>query len=157
MNYYNIDSILAEEEKVKVKFPHQIRHFGFYIGPGVSTIRSDTKIDLPFFLVSFLLKNEHCTIEASRYLQFKDDFAAEASIVNLRDTHFFILESNFENSTEILNIFYERLAACIKLIIKDDFTEEDTVLMSYEERQYTIYCRKWFKMFQDFYFRKLNG
>lgn len=154
MDYYNIDSILAHEEKIKVKFPHQIRNFGFYINPTLSAIRSGTHVDVPYFLVDFLLRNEHCVLVDSRVDRLKDDLDAEAGIVDLSDTHFFMLDRNYADCSYLVNIFYERVGAGAKLIVKEDFSEGDLTVMSHCEKKLFIESRRCFKMFQDFFFRK---
>ncbi len=153
MDYYDIHSILIDEEKVNVKFKHTIYNFGFYIGPRISNIKKNKKVDLPYFLVGFLIQNEHCEI-TSRYTELKNDLAAEPSIVNLRDTHFFMIESRFFDPDILLSIFFERLGVYLKNVMKYEFCENDTQMLSYEERKYVITCRKWFKAFEDFYFHK---
>lgn len=154
MDYYNVDTILADEEKLNVKFDHTIKNFGFYISPSTLDIKKGFKVDLPCFLIKFLLKNDHCSVESCLYFDLENDFAAAASIVNLRDTHFFLVESQFIDTEIILNIFFERLGDFLKYIIKEDFSENDMSLLSYEERKYVIICRKWFKYFENFYFCK---
>jgi len=156
MDYYSVDSILADEERIKVKFEHQIDNFGFYINTSLSAIRENTKIDLPFFLLSFLLRNEHCTLVRSQVGALKDDLDADPTIVCLKDTHFFVLNSRFEDPAYLLDVFYERIGTFARTIVKDDFCENDLSLMSYSEGEYLIGCQRNFKRFQDFYFRKAS-
>lgn len=154
MDYYDLFCILAEEEKLKVRFNHAVDNFGFFLSPSTSCIHAGTPVEMPFFLVSFLLKNDHCQRVDSRVLLLKDPLDAEASIVSLRDTFFFSIESQFEYSDWVIALFYERMAAHTKLIVKPDFNEEDTRLLSSEERKYIVQSRRWFKMYQDYYYRK---
>lgn len=155
MDYYSVDSILADEEKVKVRFEYQIDNFGFYINTSLGVLRANTKADLPFFLISFLLKNEHCTLVESHVGALKNDLDADAAMVDLKDIHFFILNSHFEDTAYLLDVFYERISSFVKTIVKEDFCESDLSLMSCDEKRYLVACRKNFKRFQDFYFRKI--
>lgn len=154
MDYYSIDSILANEEKLKVKFAHQIDGFGFYINSSLRAIRAGTVAELPFYLIGFLLKNEHCRLVESRLALCKDDLDAAPAIVDLSDSHFFRLGSYFEDTAYLTDIFYERVSEHARLIVRDNFSENDLSLLSHCERRFLLECRKSFKRFQDFYYRK---
>lgn len=154
MEYYSVDSIMADEEKIKVKFPCQIRNFGFYINPTLGAIRGGTRVDVPYFLVAFLLRNEHCVLVDPRVDRLKDDLDAEAGIVDLSGTHFFMLDRHYADRGYLAGIFYERMGAGARLIVKEDFSEDDLALTSHCERRLLIESRRRFKTFQDFFLRK---
>ncbi|KAI5176346.1 hypothetical protein PAEPH01_2278 [Pancytospora epiphaga] len=151
MDYYSVDSILAAEEKIQVTFRHQIDNFGFYISPSLQSIRANIRADLPFFLVAFLLRNGHCKLATSQLLEIKDDLDADASIVDLSNSHFFVLNSYYENTRYLASVLFERLSIHAALIVKEDFSENDLLIMDYSERAYLIKSRENFKMFQDFF------
>lgn len=154
MDYYDIDAILADEEKLKVKFNYKIDCFGMFGGQSSQIINPGKAIELPFFLISFLLINEHCELVNSPLEQLKDDLDAHSPIVDLNNSHFYHTSKNPENYKYLGNIFYERIGDFIKYLNKEDFSEEDISKLSYVERKYLIGSRKMYKMFQDFYLRK---
>jgi GINS complex subunit 3 len=150
MDYYNIDRILAEEEKLKVKLPHNIETFGFYINPSLSAIRKDTKAELPLFLVKFLIQNGFCTLAENPLDLVRDDLEAQASLVDLRNRHFFLVNRLLSEPSKLAEFFYERIGSFTSLLLKDGFTEDDVARMSYEEKKLITNSRKSFKEFQDF-------
>lgn len=154
MDYYHIDAILADEEKLKVKFKCKIDSFGICSGQNSPIINPGKAIELPFFLISFLLINEHCELINSPLEQLKDELDAHSPIVDMNNSHFYHTNKNLENYKYLANIFYERIGDFIKYLSKEDFSEEDISKLSYVERKYLMKSRKIFKMFQDFYLRK---
>ena len=154
MNYYDLDKILAEEEKLKVKFSHNIENFGFYINPSLQDIKLNTRADLPFFLIKLLLQNQFCTLLENPVLKLKHDLDATSSIVNLKRKYFYSLNKFFNDKSYLSDIFYERIGSFVPLLIKNDFNEDDLEVMSSEERRIIISARKKFKEFQSFYFNR---
>lgn len=161
MNYYKIDRILAEEEKISVKFEKDIENFGFYAGPLQSNVKADTKVDMPLFLVKFLIQNEHCflvdhplTKKSSTLL--RNDLEANSSIVDLKNRHFYFVNRNIGEKDFLNRIFFERIGTHIILITKEDFNEDDMSKLSYEEKRIIADSRKKFLEFEEFYFNT-NG
>lgn len=154
MEYYNIDSILAQEEKIMVKLPRDIENFGFYLSPEHATIKKDTKVELPFFLVKFLLKHEYCSIADHPVQNRKDDLDANASLVDLKNEHFYGLGKFLFDHDYLSKVFLERIGTFMTFLAKDDFSEDDLSELSYEERKLILKARKTFIKFQNFYFGK---
>lgn len=151
MDYYSIDRILAEEEKLKVKLPYNVETFGFYINPSLSMIRKDTSTELPFFLVKFLILNGYCMLTEKPLDLVRDDLEAQASLVDLKNRHFFLVNKFLSDPLELSEFFYERVGSFTSLLLKDGFTEDDVARMSYEEKKLIMSSRKTFKAFQDFF------
>lgn len=151
MDYYNVDRILAEEEKLKVKLPCSVQTFGFYINPSLSIIKKDTKAELPFFLVKFLILNGFCTLLENPLDPIRDDLEAQASLVDLGNRHFFLVNKFMSEPLRLSEFFYERVGSFMSLLLKEGFTEDDVTKMSYEEKKLIVSSRKSFKEFQDFF------
>ncbi|KAI5949596.1 PSF3 [Candida jiufengensis] len=54
MSYYDIDDILADSEKLPCQFNHTIPGLGYLEGNPGKSIKSQTKIELPFWLAEIL-------------------------------------------------------------------------------------------------------
>ncbi|KAM0679610.1 DNA replication protein [Glugoides intestinalis] len=154
MDYYNIDLILAQEEKIMVKLPRDVENFGFYLSPEHLTIKKDTNVELPFFLVKFLLQHEYCNITAHPVENRKNDLDANASLVNLNNEHFYGLGKFLFDQEYLSKIFLERIGAFMTFLPKEDFSQDDLTKQSYEERKLILRARKVFVEFQNFYFGK---
>lgn len=150
MDYYDIDRIMAEEEKLKVKLPYSVEAFGFYISPSLGAIRKSTKAELPFFLVKLLILNGFCTLAENPMDLVKDDLEAQASLVDLGGRHFFLVNRFLSDSQKLAEFFYERIGSFAGLLLKDGFTEEDVARMSYEEKRLVVNSRRSFREFQSF-------
>lgn len=154
MDYFSVDKILAEEEKLKVKFAFNVENFGFYINPSLKDIKINTRADLPFFLVKLLLQNQFCQLVENPMQTLKNDLDAKASIVDLKNRYFYSLNKFFNDESYLTDIFYERIGSFVSLMVKSDFNEEDLSKMSSEEKKIMIVARKKFNEFQNFYFTK---
>lgn len=150
MDYYSLDSILEDEEKLEVLFPYDIDTFGMYINPSLTTIRKNVKADVPIFLIKFLLQNEFCTICRNPYEILKNDLEADSSYVNLKNKHFFLTARHIADKKKLVEFFYERIGCFIGLILKSDFCEDDLLKLSFGERKLLIKARKSFRKFEDF-------
>lgn len=150
MDYYSIDRILDEEEKIKVKLPYNIETFGFYISPSLGMIRKGTKAELPFFLVKLLVQNGFCTLTETPLTLVEDDLEAQASLVDLRGKHFFLVNRFLSSPQRLSRFFYERIGSFTSLLLKDGFTEDDVAKMSYEEKKLVVSSRRSFREFQSF-------
>lgn len=157
MDYYSIDSILAEEEKLKVKFSVDVENFGFYLSPSHTLIKKEIKVDFPFFLIKFLLINEYCTIVEHPLKHIKFDLDACAGIVDLKNKYFYVINRMTYDKKYIFQIFFERISTFIPLLSKSDFGEEDVSKLSSEEKKIVILARKVFNDFENYYFNKNNN
>ncbi|KAL6121594.1 hypothetical protein NUSPORA_01460 [Nucleospora cyclopteri] len=160
MNYYNIDSILEDEEYVKITFNDFIRGSKLF-----KSAKSGQKIDLPLFAVKFLLQNDHCKMAEEFDEKLKNDLEADSSIVDLKKTHFYtysnfllfnINEFNMEVFSEEIpknlldRLFLERMGSFTKILVKEDFSEDDVSHMSYEERRIAVEGRKKYQLFNKY-------
>jgi len=150
MDYYKVENILEEEEKVKVAFSYDIDTFGFYINPSLNTIRKNVKADLPLFLIKFIIQNDFCSIVENPFQALKHDLEAEASHVNLKNRHFFSVSKHLADRNKLSELFFERIGSYIGYVLKTDFTEDDVSKLSFGEKRLIIKARKSFRKFQDF-------
>lgn len=153
MEYYNVESILAEEEKLNVKFAHDIQNFGFYISPTLNTIKKDTKVDLPFFLVKFLILNEYCHIVEHPVKSVKFELDACSAIVDLKCRHFYSIGMFIYDRRYLCSVFFERIGSFVPILLKGEFSEDDVSRLSSEERRMIISARKCYVQFEEFYKR----
>lgn len=154
MDYYSVDAILAEEDKLKVKLPKDVNNFAFYHGPGQEILKKDTKVDLPFFLIKFLIQNEYCTIIEHPVDAIKNDLDACSHIVNLKNKHFYEVGRFITDRKYLAQVFFERIGSFINILPKEDFSEDDLCNLSYEEKKIILKSRKQYSEFQNFYFNK---
>ncbi|ELA41016.1 uncharacterized protein VICG_01975 [Vittaforma corneae ATCC 50505] len=154
MDYYCIDSILAEEEKLKVKFSHEVENFGFYLGPTHSSIKRDAKVDLPFFLIKFLLLNEYCCVVEHPLKTMKHDLDAGAVLVDLKNRYFYTVNMHIYDRKYLFHTFFERIGSLITLLPKGDFSEDDVAKLSSEEKKIIVCSRRVFVEFENYYSKK---
>lgn len=174
MNYLNIDDFLKDEQLFEVVFNEPIFQTKLYKGcePG-------KKVELPVFACKFLLKYEHCELSQSKEKsknktlleKHKEDFIAQADIVDLNNNHFYsfinlytendaskidmavgdsneIVEDN--DHTFLVDIFLKRMGVFGKIMLIEEFSEEDVLHLSYEEKQIILNSRKIFQSFKDY-------
>jgi hypothetical protein len=150
MNYYDIDNIIAQEEKLKVKFPYNIKNFGFYINPNTSDIKMDTHVDLPYFLVKFLLENDYCSLVENPLNLIKNELDAAPRKIDLKNRNFYNLNKFINDKVYLSDIFYQRMGSYASLMEKQSFNEDDMAIMSYEEKKIMLSSEKTFKLFKQF-------
>lgn len=142
MEFYDINLILAEETKVTVKFNQDVDFFGFYFSENFSYIPKNQAVKIPFFMVDFLLENEHCIL-SDDFVQenIKNDLMAKPSLVNLNENYFNfynfgILISKYLNTRDfIFEVFCERAADFCQALFKDKLTDEYYLLMDINEKR----------------------
>lgn len=154
MNYFSIDDILMNETKIKIKFNNKINNFGFYISENTKEIKKDKNVELPYFLIKFLIENKHCEI-VDDLLQkdLQNDLKACSSLVNLNNfyKYFYLFLSNFKEKNFVKNILIERLSKFSKMIIKENLDEDDIYFMDQTEKKIILKGRESFLTFNKYY------
>jgi hypothetical protein len=149
MEFYNIDSIGQKEGKVRVRFNHDVNFVGFYCSQSDKSIPKNAPVDVPLFLVDFLLENEHCTLSKEILSDTeRNDLLAKASSVNLRsiNPHFFMFYKSVpplkDDSSFLYDVFTERMRDFSLLMYKEALSEDDLVGMDVSERKLIVKSRK---------------
>jgi GINS complex subunit 3 len=154
MNYYDIDDILMQESRLKVRFNHRIRNFGFSPSEKGSHIPAGKKAEVPYFLVSFLLRNGHCTL-AEELIDdtLLNDLKAKSSLVDLGSLckYFFYLYSELLPEAGLEAFFLERMSDHSALVLKETFSENDAWRLDAVERKLIVKSRKTLQMFRRFF------
>ena len=89
-NYWNIDNIIAEEEKVMVKFRASAKGLGFLdlskTGNQTEDLESGDEVQLPLWLASTFASRRFVDIQLPNYLslQFKSSLVADPEVINLK-------------------------------------------------------------------------
>lgn len=154
MQYYDPDDILLGESRIPVVFAHRIQNFGF-LGPRTcKAVPRGRRVDVPYFLVAFLMRNGHCELaEGFPDAGVLDDIRARASAVDLRSRshYFFFLYSMLLGAKEPLQeFFYERVADYSCLVLKSVFSEDDVWQLDMTERALVTRSRRRFQEFHGF-------
>lgn len=111
-NYWSIDDILAEEEKLNVKFNQKsYQNSGLDINlPPKQDIDEAQTMELPIWLALALAKAKIIDIEIPRYFKenFKKTLEADPNVVNLRDKTLYYYEVGmkiieFLDANEVIN------------------------------------------------------
>lgn len=111
-NYWDIDDILAEEEKLNVKFNQKsYQNSGLDINlPPKQDIDEAQTMELPIWLALALAKAKIIDIEIPRYFKenFKKTLEADPNVVNLRDKTLYYYEIGmkiieFLDANEVIN------------------------------------------------------
>lgn len=155
MDYYDIDEILLHESKVKVEFKHKIYNFGFLVSQAHNSIPENKKVDAPYFLIEFLLKNDHCKLSGVPLDRtVLNDIRAKASIVDLRAIcpYFFYLYSMLlEEKGLLAEFFYERMSEYFRFLMGERFSEDDVWRLDIMEKKLTLRGRRQFQSFRSFF------
>ncbi|KAM0671750.1 hypothetical protein CWI42_120800 [Ordospora colligata] len=155
MTYYDIDDIMLNEQKIPITFNHTVLNFGLLGSRACKTISAGKKVDAPYFLVGFLLRNGHCNLSSEfNNEKVMEDIRAKPSAVDLRSVcpYFFYLHSILADSNALLaEFFYERIGDYSPLILKDTFSEDDVWKLEMTERQLIIRARRIFQRFKIFF------
>ncbi|KAG5858995.1 hypothetical protein KMI_09g14220 [Encephalitozoon hellem] len=154
MEYYSLDDILLDEQRIPVIFKHRIQNFGF-LGSRAKVVPENKKVDAPYFLVGFLLRNGHCELDK----EFPDeallyDIRAKPSAVDLRSVcpYFFYLYSILLREKVFLpEFFYERVGDYSSLVLKREFSEDDVWKLDMIERGLIVCSRRMFQRFYSFF------
>jgi len=84
--YYDIDTILAEEERIPTRFRYDAHQLG-YLDPGSveEDITKDTKVELPLFLAKMLSKKQLVVLSVPKCYEakFRSNMNADASVMDL--------------------------------------------------------------------------
>eukprot|EP00039_Didymoeca_costata_P024890 m.11819 g.11819 ORF g.11819 m.11819 type:complete len:196 (+) comp4528_c0_seq2:214-801(+) len=141
MDYYDIDTILAEDQDVPCIFASDVIKLG-HLNPLVSRkeIRKGTKISLPFWLVKELKSKGYITTETPKMFteSYRQALTADSTVVNLHDwnPYFFQFGMEFtklvsvdneeaiQMATSLLTAFGERYRRVMD--ISQNAMEEDT-------------------------------
>lgn len=95
-SYWSIDDLLAEEEKLNVKFNHgSYQNSGLDLNlPPKNDIEEGQTMELPIWLALALASGDVINIEIPRYYkeQFKKTLEADPNVVNLRDKSLYYYE-----------------------------------------------------------------
>ncbi|KAH9410617.1 hypothetical protein HK407_12g17480 [Ordospora pajunii] len=155
MVYYDVDDIMLSEQKIPVTFNHTVLNFGLLGSDTCRTIPAGKKVDAPYFLVGFLLRNGHCKMSREFHSEkVVEDIRAKPSAVDLRSVcpYFFYLHSMLAGSHALLaEFFYERIGDYSPLILKDAFSEDDVWKLEMTERRLIVQARKTFQSFRVFF------
>ena len=94
MDYWDVESLLAEEEPIKVEFLKPIPDYGHLIStsqqdldPATAVKEGTPKADIPLWLATELLEREIVNIGVPKYFsdQFKNSLQADPAYVNIKD------------------------------------------------------------------------
>eukprot|EP00026_Physarum_polycephalum_P019025 Phypoly_transcript_20847.p1 GENE.Phypoly_transcript_20847~~Phypoly_transcript_20847.p1 ORF type:complete len:204 (-),score=15.29 Phypoly_transcript_20847:55-639(-) len=85
-DYYDLDSILASEEKVPTRFLYEGKGLG-YLDPGSvdNDLLKDCKLELPIWLAKTLVRKNlaKITLPKAYETKFRSDLGADATVVDL--------------------------------------------------------------------------
>ncbi|KAF9762956.1 DNA replication complex GINS protein PSF3 [Nosema granulosis] len=153
MDYFSIDDILMNETKIKVKFRNKINNFGFYLSESTKDIDENKNVELPYFLIKFLIENKHCeAVEEILPKEIKNELKACSSIVCLNQIYpyFYLFLSNFDDTKEFArDILIERISKFSKMIIKENLDEDDIYFMDQSEKKVLLSAREFFKRYSE--------
>ncbi|AFN84061.1 hypothetical protein EROM_110790 [Encephalitozoon romaleae SJ-2008] len=153
MEYYNAEDILLNESKIPVTFKHKIQNFGF-LGVRSKILPENRKVDVPYFLVDFLLRNGHCELDMGVLPEsLLSDIKAKPSAVDLRSVcpYFFYLYSTLlREEVSLSEFFYERIRDYSPLVLKKAFSEDDIWRLDMTERNLVVHSRRVFQRFYSF-------
>ncbi|CAD26002.1 hypothetical protein [Encephalitozoon cuniculi GB-M1] len=153
MEYYSPDDILLGESRIQVTFKHKIRNFGF-LGPRPKILPENRRVEVPYFLVSFLLRNGHCELgEGFLKESLLEDIRAKPSTVDLRSVcpyFFYLYAMLLGEGAGLPEFFYERVGDYSSLVLKKTFSEDDVWRLDMVERSLVVGSRRRFQRFCAF-------
>ncbi|ADM12579.1 uncharacterized protein Eint_110790 [Encephalitozoon intestinalis ATCC 50506] len=153
MEYYDPDDILLNETRIQVVFKHKVQNFGF-LGQRSRILPENKKVEVPYFLVAFLLKNDHCKLaEGFPDKSLLEDISAKPGVIDLRSVcpYFFYLHSILlKEEVSLPEFFYERIGDHSSLVLKKAFSEDDVWRLDVIERGLIVRSRRTFQRFHNF-------
>ncbi|KAK2723446.1 DNA replication complex GINS protein PSF3-like [Artemia franciscana] len=137
-NYFSIDDIAATEERVLCKFERPVLKLGS-LDPSSDSpdVVAGTKLELPFWLASFLFKQRIVSIEVPKFYKdyYREILNADPSVVDLKKwgPHYYELglhlqRLNIREQSDIRKILYDALRLRTRNIL-------DSSLHSRQEEQ----------------------
>lgn len=154
MEYYSVEDILLNESKIPVIFKHKIQNFGF-LGTRPKILPENRKVDVPYFLVDFLLRNGHCELDKGFLAEsLLSDIKAKPSAVDLRSVcpyFFYLYSALLRDEISLSEFFYERIGDYSPLVLKKAFSEDDVWRLDMAERSLVMHSRKAFQRFYSFF------
>ncbi|KAI9098269.1 hypothetical protein DFS34DRAFT_649856 [Phlyctochytrium arcticum] len=84
-DYWGIDAILAEQQKLPCYFRFEVPGYGFLEGNHDVDLAANTRIELPFWLAEHLALNQYIDIDTPKCFKqrVRDDLKASPTAVNL--------------------------------------------------------------------------
>ncbi|KAI8801755.1 hypothetical protein BJ742DRAFT_835442 [Cladochytrium replicatum] len=91
--YFDLDDILAEQQRLSGAFRIQVPDMGFLESRGEQHLLPNVKVDLPFWLMSSLAEKDLVALDPPKCFnqQVRDDIVADPAAVNLhaRNPYFY--------------------------------------------------------------------
>lgn len=159
MDYFDLRDILVREEYVCVRFPHRITSLSFVLSPERSEIPAHKRIEVPIFLLDFILQNDHCSVEREVVpVETREDLHAKPSNVHLShiSRHFYSLARIFysQDAEFFCDVLLNRLSCFLQKFVEKKLDEKDLDTMDAVEadiirtaikntNMHTIYERKY--------------
>lgn len=130
MDYFDLRDVLVREEYVCVKFPHRITSLGFALGPERREIPAHKRIEVPVFLLDFILQNDHCSVEREVVsAELREDLRANPSNVHLShiSRHFYGLARIFytQDAEFFCDVLLSRLSCFLQKLVEKKLDEQD--------------------------------
>lgn len=126
MEYFDLDSIQAEENTIDCKFPYKIS-FGAVV-TGADTIPANKYVRIPIFALKYIYQNGHCSIK-SHILTIENDLRADSrkNVLLATDPYFYRVAVFLHADKSLFwnTVYLERMNSFIGQLDTVDLNEMD--------------------------------
>ena len=130
-DYWNLDNILASEQKVKVNLTEGIEEYGHLGEESKDNLEEGDKLEMPLWLAKLLYSADKLDIATPKFFgkSFRDTLIADPTIINLQDKSTYF----YEVSLFLSEVLGEEQINNIIPVIHKTFVERYTMISDYAE------------------------
>ncbi|CAI2379831.1 unnamed protein product [Moneuplotes crassus] len=130
-DYWSIDTILAEEQKIKCSMLTSIHEYGHLCEAGKENLEEGDKLEMPLWLAKSLYSEEKVDIAIPKFFStsFRETLAADSTIVLLKDKCNYF----YENATILSEILKSEKLKEIIPVVHKAFVERMRMISDYAE------------------------
>lgn len=132
-NYYDIDDLLYQEQKIIVSFAHPVTIMS-------KTYKKSKKIELPIFIVDFFIQNDHCKHFLANETE-NTSLKADCTLFNFNNTYFYNY-NKYLKDIFLYEMFCTRMQFYSKLLYEDHIDKQILGTLESDEKKIIKEARK---------------
>ncbi|TPX42841.1 hypothetical protein SeMB42_g04967 [Synchytrium endobioticum] len=127
-DYYDIEAILADQQRVPCFFSYPVPGYGFLDGNNDADLPPNTRVELPYWMAETLAIREWVEIDLPKYYQVKvrNDLKASPTVVNLYQ----LCPYFYEFGIRIVNLIVDDVLC---KVLSETFTHRVQLIMNYTQ------------------------
>ena len=147
MEYFDVDDISFREETLCIKFPYKVEFLGLFLLNEREDVPASRRVDVPVFLLDFILQNGHCFIEKEVLsLETRNSLHAKPAAVSISgiSRHFYeIAHMLYEQDYSFFyEVFLGRMAHLLQKLVEKNLGEQEIEKMDINEEKIISFTEK---------------